>query len=45
MFPLARSVAPATGGARNAQPLIETGRLSWAETDVKGLIDKGTADG
>jgi ABC-type uncharacterized transport system involved in gliding motility auxiliary subunit len=43
MFPLARSVTPSTGGGRNAQPLIETGRLSWAETDIKGLLETGTA--
>jgi ABC-type uncharacterized transport system involved in gliding motility auxiliary subunit len=38
-FPLARSIAPIEGGAagRTAQPLVQTGERSWAETDLKGL--------
>ena len=39
MFPLARSVTPATGGARNAQPIVETSAQSWAESDVKALAE------
>jgi ABC-type uncharacterized transport system involved in gliding motility auxiliary subunit len=40
MFPLARSVAPATGGARTAQPLVESSAESWAESDVKALAER-----
>ena len=40
MFPLARSAAPATGGERNAQPLLETSPQSWAESDVKALAER-----
>jgi ABC-type uncharacterized transport system involved in gliding motility auxiliary subunit len=38
-YPLARSMSPIEGGAngRNPQKLIETGRNSWAETDIKSL--------
>jgi ABC-type uncharacterized transport system involved in gliding motility auxiliary subunit len=40
MFPLTRSVAPATGGARTAQPLFESSAQSWAESDVKALAER-----
>ena len=40
LFPLARSVTPATGGARNAQPLLTTSTQSWAESDVKALPER-----
>jgi len=38
-YPVARSMTPVEGGAngRTAQPLIETGPNSWAETNFKGL--------
>lgn len=38
-YPLARSVSPIEGGinGRNAQKLIETGRNSWGEADLKSL--------
>jgi ABC-type uncharacterized transport system involved in gliding motility auxiliary subunit len=38
-YPLARSVSPVEGGVngRNAQKLIETGRNSWGEADLKSL--------
>ena len=51
MFPLARSVAPVTGGPRAAQSIVETSQQSWAESDVKALaerrpvsFDEGSAD-
>ncbi|HEV8316826.1 MAG TPA: Gldg family protein [Vicinamibacterales bacterium] len=42
-FPLARSVAPASGGTngRYAQSIIETSERSWAETNVKQLRANG----
>jgi ABC-type uncharacterized transport system involved in gliding motility auxiliary subunit len=42
-FPLARSVAPVTGGdsTRVAQRVVETGPRSWAETDL-GALAAGT---
>jgi ABC-type uncharacterized transport system involved in gliding motility auxiliary subunit len=39
-FPLARSLAPATGGARTAQSIVETSPQSWAESDVKALAEQ-----
>jgi ABC-type uncharacterized transport system involved in gliding motility auxiliary subunit len=39
-FPLARSVTPVTGGARTAQPVVETSQQSWAESDVKALAER-----
>jgi len=42
-FPMARSVAPVTGGVngRTATSFIETSPRSWAETDIKGLLTSG----
>jgi ABC-type uncharacterized transport system involved in gliding motility auxiliary subunit len=42
-YPLARSVAPATGEAntRSAQTLVETSPSSWAETDIQRLTSSG----
>jgi ABC-type uncharacterized transport system involved in gliding motility auxiliary subunit len=42
-YPLARSITPLRDGAqsRNAQPLVETGPESWAETDFKALTSGG----
>jgi hypothetical protein len=42
-FPLARSVAPISGGTdgRVAQKILETSPQSWAETDVVGLYATG----
>jgi gliding motility-associatede transport system auxiliary component len=42
-FPLARSMTPIDGGVngRTAQPIIETSRSSWAETDLKSLTTGG----
>jgi ABC-type uncharacterized transport system involved in gliding motility auxiliary subunit len=40
MFPLTRSAAPAAGGERNAQPLLESSAQSWAESDVKALPER-----
>jgi len=37
MFPLARTVSPIAGNPRNAQPLLQSSELSWAETDLKAL--------
>ena len=39
-YPLARSITPATGGAggRTAQAIVETGRSSWAESDLKSVL-------
>ncbi len=39
-YPLARSVSPISGGVngRYAQPFVETGQRSWAETDIKALM-------
>jgi ABC-type uncharacterized transport system involved in gliding motility auxiliary subunit len=37
LFPLARTVTPATGGSRLAQPLLLSSEVSWAETDIKAL--------
>jgi ABC-type uncharacterized transport system involved in gliding motility auxiliary subunit len=41
-FRVARSVAPATGGAegRAAQTIVETSQRSWAESDLKSLYDR-----
>jgi ABC-type uncharacterized transport system involved in gliding motility auxiliary subunit len=38
-YPLARSITPIEGGVngRTAQPLVETSRSSWGETDLKSL--------
>jgi ABC-type uncharacterized transport system involved in gliding motility auxiliary subunit len=38
-YPLARSMTPIEGGTsgHTAQPIIETSRSSWGETDLKGL--------
>ena len=40
-FPLARSVAPVEGGAEGkfAQSVVESGKDSWSEADVKGLYE------
>jgi ABC-type uncharacterized transport system involved in gliding motility auxiliary subunit len=42
-YRLARSVAPATGGASGKFPqsIVETGPNSWAETDIKTLNSSG----
>ena len=42
-YPLARSVTAITGGvnSRYAQPFIETGAHSWADTDIKELVTSG----
>jgi ABC-type uncharacterized transport system involved in gliding motility auxiliary subunit len=42
-YPLARSVAPVSGGVNGhtAQTFIETSPRSWAETDIKGLVASG----
>lgn len=42
-YSLTRSVAPATGGAsgRFPQSLVTTSANSWAETDIKRLLDAG----
>ena len=39
-YPLARSVTPVSGGAggRTAQAIVETGRNSWAESDLKSVL-------
>jgi len=39
-YPLARSVTPVSGGAegRTARTIVETGRGSWAESDVKSVL-------
>jgi ABC-type uncharacterized transport system involved in gliding motility auxiliary subunit len=39
-FPLARSITLVTGGARTAQPVVETSQQSWAESDVKALAER-----
>jgi ABC-type uncharacterized transport system involved in gliding motility auxiliary subunit len=40
VYPLARSVTAVSGGVNGhiAQPIVETGERSWAETDIKGLF-------
>ncbi|MFB3853217.1 MAG: GldG family protein [Vicinamibacterales bacterium] len=45
-YPFARSVKPATGGAagREARSFAETGRRSWAETDIAALLKGGKAE-
>jgi ABC-type uncharacterized transport system involved in gliding motility auxiliary subunit len=42
-FPLARSVAPVSGGVngRSAQPFVETSPNSWAESDLKTMLGTG----
>ncbi len=42
-FPLAREASPVSGGVNShvAQPFIETGPRSWAETDLKSLMTSG----
>ena len=42
-FPLARAVTPVPSGVngRTAQTFVETGRQSWIETDMKGMLSKG----
>jgi len=42
-FPLAREASPVSGGVNGhvAQPFIETGPRSWAETDLKALMTSG----
>ena len=42
-FPLSREAAPVSGGVNGhtAQPIIETGPRSWAETDIKALLATG----
>jgi ABC-type uncharacterized transport system involved in gliding motility auxiliary subunit len=44
-YPLARSVAPVSGGieGRVAQAIVETSQNSWAETDLKALSTTGEA--
>ncbi len=43
-FPLARSVAPVSGGVsgHTAQSIIQTSPRSWAESDIKSLLASGT---
>ena len=45
-YPLARSITPVSGGVggHTAQPFVETGPRSWAETDVKQLLTTGKVD-
>ena len=45
LYPLARSAAPVSGGVegRTAQTIAETSQASWAETDLKTLFEKSTA--
>jgi ABC-type uncharacterized transport system involved in gliding motility auxiliary subunit len=45
-FPLARSITAVQGGAngRTAQPLVETGPQSWAETSLSGLGSGGQVE-
>src|SRR5437899_484836 len=40
-YPLARSASPASGGVNGhtAQAIVETGPRSWAETDLKGVLE------
>lgn len=42
-YSVARSVKPVEGGAngRTAQPFVETGPNSWAESDIKALMTTG----
>jgi ABC-type uncharacterized transport system involved in gliding motility auxiliary subunit len=42
-YPLARSVTAVSGGVNGhtAQPIVETSPQSWAESDVKGLLESG----
>jgi ABC-type uncharacterized transport system involved in gliding motility auxiliary subunit len=42
-YSLVRSVKPVEGGTngRTAQPFVETGPRSWAESDVRGLMATG----
>ena len=42
-YSVARSVKPVEGGSngRTAQPFVETGPNSWAESDVRGLMATG----
>jgi gliding motility-associatede transport system auxiliary component len=42
-FPMAREAAPVSGGVNGhvAQPIIETGPRSWAESDIKNLLASG----
>ncbi len=42
-YPLARAISPVSGGVegRTAQTFIETSPRSWAETDIKGLMQTG----
>ena len=42
-FPLAREASPVSGGVNGhtAQPFVETGPRSWAETDLKALMTSG----
>jgi ABC-type uncharacterized transport system involved in gliding motility auxiliary subunit len=42
-YPLARSVAPVTGGVNGhiAQSVVETSPQSWAESDLKTLLETG----
>jgi ABC-type uncharacterized transport system involved in gliding motility auxiliary subunit len=42
-FPLTREAAPVSGGVNGhiAQPFLETGARSWAETDIKSLLSSG----
>jgi ABC-type uncharacterized transport system involved in gliding motility auxiliary subunit len=42
-YPLSREASPIAGGvnAHTAQPFIQTGPQSWAETDLKSLLTKG----
>ena len=45
-YPLARSVTPVSGGVNGhtAQPFVETGPRSWAETDIKRLTQSGQVE-
>ena len=42
-FPLARSVTPIPGGVNghSAEPFVQTSARSWAEADVKSLLETG----
>ena len=41
-FPLARSMSPIEGGAngRNAQSFVQTSEKSWADTNIKGIMNR-----
>jgi ABC-type uncharacterized transport system involved in gliding motility auxiliary subunit len=46
VFPMTRSVVPVSGGVegRTAQPVVQTGERSWAESDLAGLFASQPAE-